>query len=181
MVGLGDEGTEDGGVGFDEAGFAEVGSGGEIGLVVEGSRSRGSGDCGFAVGGMIVGGFGRAGFGGGGTAGSAFVRTTLVAGPSEDEGTLGEGGLAVDGSIVDGFSVDGFNVDGAPVTAIEGCVVGEESDVSGATSIRGTGGAIRPGKTVGGCVSSPASITIGASGRFTDATTAGGSIRRVGC
>lgn len=143
--------------------------------MVEGSKSRGSGEIGFAVGGMTVVGFVGYGFGGGGTAGSAFVKTTLVAGPSED------GGFDVEGSTVEGFNVDGFNVDGAPVVAIDGCVVGEECDVSGATSILGTGGAKRPGKTVGGCVSKPASMTMGERGRFTEATTAGGSIRRVGC
>lgn len=76
--------------------------------------------------------------------------------------------------------MDGFTVEGTPIDAIECCVVGEDCDVSGATSIRGAWGDKRPGKTVGGCVSSAVSITIGATGRFTEATTAGGSMRRVG-
>jgi hypothetical protein len=97
-----------------------------------------------------------------------------------DDGASGEGGSFVDGFTVEGFIVEGFIVCGADKGAIDGCVVGDDDDVSGATSIRGEEGDIRPGKTVGGCMSIPVSMTTGATGRLTEATPAGGSRRRVG-
>ena len=100
-----------------------------------------------------------------------------------DEGGCDEGGCDVGGFTVEGFIVVGLSVTGADMGAIEGCVVGDGSDdaVRGATSILGEGGDNRPGKTVGGCASVPVSMTIGPTGRFTEAITAGGgSKRRVG-
>ena len=99
-------------------------------------------------------------FVGGGIVGGWFVREGLAGG-------LVDGGFTVDGAIIE-------------CAIIDGCVVGEDNDVSGATSIFGAGGDIRPGKTVGGCMSPRASMTMGPTGRLTEALTAGGSRRRVG-
>ena len=99
-----------------------------------------------------------------------------------DDGGCDVGGFTVEGFIVVGLSVIGVIVTGADMGAIDGCVVGDGNDdaVRGATSILGEGGDKRPGKTVGGCGSIPVSMTMGATGRFTEVITAGGSKRRVG-
>lgn len=123
---------------------------------------------------MAVGGTSVMGFVDACCCGCGFVGGATIVGGCDD-GTTGDGGAALGG-----FTVGGFSVDGADSGAIDGCVVGDGIDVRGATSIFGTGGGIRPGKTVGGWTSMPVSMTIGATGRFTDATTDGDSGRRVG-
>jgi hypothetical protein len=89
-------------------------------------------------------------------------------------------GLIVDGLIVDGLIVGGLIVDGDDLEFIDGCVVGDELDVAGPTSILLKAADKRPGKTVGGCASCVASMTIGGMGRFTEAIIEPASVRRTG-
>jgi len=124
--------------------------GGEIGFVVDGVGSRREGDCGLAVDGLAVDGMRAPGFGAGRYAGSVFVGGALIVGGCDDGGLLDDGST-VGGLTVGGFTVGGFTVGGPDIdTDIEGCVVGDNVDVSGATSTLGDDGAERPGKTVGG-------------------------------
>lgn len=77
FVGRGEEGTEEGGAGEEDAGCVTADMGGDSGFVVDGKASR-RGDCGLAVGGMTVGGFGAPGFGGGGSACKGSVGAALI-------------------------------------------------------------------------------------------------------